>query len=367
MELKEYLIEQIEKHPAIQPRDVVKLCYQAAFGAEHLLSDIERARTYFYSEYDSVEASDGVLYEEISPEVCRVNLPAWKAGGMPAEWLFRMFAHSASVPHGSRERFLGYLETADEVQRRVETAFSDEEWKEFLEEYKAAGMSAVHHSREYREAEHPSYRIINRKYLSLFPVLRQAANLQTVNQSAVNRQQDADESRSRVIALDGRAASGKSTMAGMLEEILEAGVIHMDDFFLPPALRTDARFAEPGGNVHYERFAEEVLPKLKSREAFSYRVFDCGIMDYHGKREVAASEWRVVEGSYSMHPAFGNYADLSVFLDVSGEEQMNRILARNGEEMAAMFSKRWIPLEETYFAGCQVRERAQLVFGEPDK
>ena len=42
-------------------------------------------------------------------------------------------------------------------------------------------------------------------------------------------------------------------------------------------------------------------------------------------------------------------------------------LARNGEEMAAMFSKRWIPLEETYFAGCQVRERAQLVFGEPDK
>ena len=155
--------------------------------------------------------------------------------------------------------------------------------------------------------------------------------------------------------------------AGMLEEILEAGVIHMDDFFLPPALRTDARFAEPGGNVHYERFAEEVLPKLKSREAFSYRVVDCGIMDYHGKREVAASEWRVVEGSYSMHPAFGNYADLSVFLDVSGEEQMNRILARNGEEMAAMFSKRWIPLEETYFAGCQVRERAQLVFGEPDK
>ena len=61
-----------------------------------------------------------------------------------------------------------------------------------------------------------------------------------------------------IIAIDGRAASGKSTLAQQLGELLDADVIHMDDFFLPPSLRTKERLSEPGGNVHYERFAEEV-------------------------------------------------------------------------------------------------------------
>ena len=42
----------------------------------------------------------------------------------------------------------------------------------------------------------------------------------------------------------------------------------MDDFFLPPALRTPERRSEPGGNVHYERFLTEVLPNLRSEDLF---------------------------------------------------------------------------------------------------
>ena len=46
-----------------------------------------------------------------------------------------------------------------------------------------------------------------------------------------------------VIALDGRAAAGKSTLAAALAETLQAAVIHMDDFFLPLALRAPQRLA----------------------------------------------------------------------------------------------------------------------------
>ena len=53
-----------------------------------------------------------------------------------------------------------------------------------------------------------------------------------------------------VIALDGRAAAGKSTLAAALAETLQAAVSHMDDFFLPLALRTPQRLAQPGGNIH---------------------------------------------------------------------------------------------------------------------
>ena len=164
-----------------------------------------------------------------------------------------------------------------------------------------------------------------------------------------------------VIALDGPAASGKTTLAEMLAVLLPADVIHMDDFFLPIPLRTPERFAQPGGNVHYERFCEEVLPKLRQPDGFSDQRFDCSHMDFRGERTVRTARFRIVEGSYSTHPALGDYADLVVFSAVDPEEQMARILRRNGQEKAERFRREWIPMEEAYFAACQTRENADIV------
>ena len=46
MEFNDFFLEQMERHPAMEARDAVKLCYQAAFGAEHLLQDREAAYRY---------------------------------------------------------------------------------------------------------------------------------------------------------------------------------------------------------------------------------------------------------------------------------------------------------------------------------
>lgn len=163
-----------------------------------------------------------------------------------------------------------------------------------------------------------------------------------------------------VIALDGPAASGKTTLAEMLKTLLPADVIHMDDFFLPIPLRTPERFAEPGGNVHYERFREEVLPQLRHSEAFSYRRFDCSVMDFRGERTVGTLPFRIVEGSYSTHPALGCYADVAVFSRVDPAEQMERILRRSGPEKAERFRREWIPLEEAYFSAYEIEQKADL-------
>ncbi|MBS6367782.1 MAG: hypothetical protein KH420_10635, partial [Clostridiales bacterium] len=66
------------------------------------------------------------------------------------------------------------------------------------------------------------------------------------------------------LAIDGRAAAGKTTLACQLQQHFGAAVIHMDDFFLPAELRTASRLQTPGGNVHYERFLQEVAPALPS-------------------------------------------------------------------------------------------------------
>ncbi len=344
MGFEAYLLEQLQNHPSLQPQDAVKLCYQAAFGAEHLLADADRAAAYLRVEYESVAPQDIPLYECVSPEVCRVNLAAWKYHGLPVEWLFRIFSASAKEKYAGEVLFRAYLKQAAEVL--AGNAFSGEDWERYLREYEKNGISPVHHSEIYRKQEHPAYRIIHRKYTRIFPILVKATSI---------------KKHPCIIAIDGRAASGKSTMAAWLSDILQGDIIRMDDFFLPMELRLAERFTVPGNNVHHERFAEEVLPHLGKAESFSYRIFDCGRMDYHGKREIDTGDFRIVEGSYSCHPLFGRYADITVFSDVAAEEQLARILRRNGEAMAELFRSRWIPLEEDYFEKYLISETTDII------
>ena len=47
------------------------------------------------------------------------------------------------------------------------------------------------------------------------------------------------ESERLVIAIDGGAASGKTTLAGELAKRFGGACVHMDDFFLRPEQRTE--------------------------------------------------------------------------------------------------------------------------------
>jgi len=336
------LTEQLRLHPAMRGEDVLKLCRQAAVGPEHILGDTAAARRYFDAEFSAVEARPKApLFEVISPDFVRVDLGAWKARGLPSEWLFNLFAASARHFDDGDAVFREYRRTAE----RVLPEALRQEFRR-LAPNPAAG---AHHSEAYRRAERPAYRLVDTRFVNTLPVLLAAAKL--------------PERPVRVIAVDGRAASGKTTLARQLERVLDAGVVHMDDFFLPPELRTPERYREPGGNVHYERFAAEVLPRLAAPEPFSYRVFDCSTLRLDKVATVRRSAWRIVEGAYSLHPKFGNYADLKVFYDIAPEEQLRRLKERNGEAGARVFQTRWIPLEENYLRTFGIRERADLVIG----
>lgn len=164
-----------------------------------------------------------------------------------------------------------------------------------------------------------------------------------------------------ILAVDGMAAAGKTTAAQYLSSRWNAPVVHMDDFFLPPELRTAERLSEPGGNVHYERFSSTVLPALKTNAPISYRAFDCSVMAYGKTRTIPASPIVIVEGAYAMHPLFGTYWDLSAFFTVTPEEQKRRIIARGGEEVWTMFRDRWIPMENAYHVAFGVQDRADII------
>lgn len=163
-----------------------------------------------------------------------------------------------------------------------------------------------------------------------------------------------------VIAIDGRAASGKTTLADYLRLMFGAGIVHTDDFFLPQSLRSEERLREAGANIHYERFIKEVLPFVRSGEEFSYRRYDCKEMAFNSLACVENAQLLIVEGAYSCHPIFTRYYDIAVFSDVEKNEQMRRIIERNGEKSAQMFLNRWIPLEEEYFKAYDIEKCADI-------
>lgn len=330
-----YIEEQLIRHPCMQPGDILKLCYQAAYGADHLLTDLVKAEAYFDQEFEAAAPDDAPLYELISPDMARINLRAWKKAGLPGAWLFRLFTLSSKMP--VRGDVLTYLEEAEILN------ISD--FHAARIEYEQKGCPSVHHSDIYRQTELPSYRVIHRRLLRLIPILKRAALVKG--------------NAPYILAVDGRAASGKSTIAAQLAYVLDGSLVHMDDFFLPPEFRTQARLEAPGGNVHYERFQEEVIPFLRG-SAFSYRRFECSRMAYGDRVTVPERPWRIVEGSYSLHPTFGTYYDISVFSSVSPEEQLRRIEVRNGAAMLTMFQEKWIPMEERYFTTFDVAGTAMV-------
>lgn len=174
----------------------------------------------------------------------------------------------------------------------------------------------------------------------------------------IKKRQQAD--KRLLVSIDGRCAAGKTTLAKALKEKLDCDVIAMDHFFLPPEKRTEKRLQEPGGNVDYERFLEEVLLPLKAGKPFSYQPYDCQSQSFSEPIPIACKSVSIVEGSYSCHPTLWDAYDLHIFLTITPDLQMQRILHRNGSDKAEIFRTKWIPLEEKYFQHFSVEERCEV-------
>ena len=170
-----------------------------------------------------------------------------------------------------------------------------------------------------------------------------------------------EQHESVIVAIDGDAAAGKSTLAGQIAGYFGCDVIHMDDFFLPPPLRTDERMGEVGGNVHYERFNTEVATPLLAQKAFYFKPFDCTIMDFGDKKTFKPSKLTIIEGAYSLHPTLAHIYNYKIFMQADPTVQMQRIHARNGAEMAKKFESIWIPMEKRYQNELRIKEMCDIV------
>lgn len=161
-----------------------------------------------------------------------------------------------------------------------------------------------------------------------------------------------------VIAIDGKCCSGKSSLAEILRNHYDALLIKTADFYLPIEARTESRMKEIAGHMDYERFNDDVVDNLGKE--FTYYTYNRDIDKFDKIEVVKNNRLIIVEGTYSLLPYFDRYYDLSIFLDIDYDIQIQRIIARNGENNLKEYVNKWIILENRYFNFYNIKHKADI-------
>ena len=160
----------------------------------------------------------------------------------------------------------------------------------------------------------------------------------------------------RIIGIDGRCASGKTTLSNLLAGRFPVRIFHMDDFYLPVGQRVDGWEQIPCANMDFDRMIETVLRPAGKGEAVQYQAYSCREKRLLPPVELDCQPLTIVEGSYSHYPELIPFYDLTVFLTCSKETQKRRLIEREGERYPN-YERLWIPLEEGYYRRYQVGEQ----------
>jgi uridine kinase len=159
----------------------------------------------------------------------------------------------------------------------------------------------------------------------------------------------------RWIGVDGKGATGKTTLAGQIAAALPGSVlVHIDDFARP-----DVRGWE------LDRFVRQILKPLLAGRPGRYQRWDFD-------RNVGA-EWHtvpvgvpvIVEGVSATDERLGVPWDFTIWVEVPYQLRLARALERDGPQMMERWLTDWMPSEDAYEQEQRPQERVDLVYRPP--
>ena len=169
-----------------------------------------------------------------------------------------------------------------------------------------------------------------------------------------------------LVALDGRSAAGKSTLAAVVAPLVGAAVIDGDDFYSGGDAETwDAMSAaEKASHCIDWRRQRPVLEKLARGETASWRPYDWEEDDGSLADDPVTCDPApviILDGAYSARPELADLFHLRVLLDVPADLRKKRLVQREGDGHREDWNRRWHDAEQWYFSEVMPRESFGLV------
>jgi uridine kinase len=153
-----------------------------------------------------------------------------------------------------------------------------------------------------------------------------------------------------LVAIDGHGGAGKSSLARRIRDALDdVTVICLDAFSRPTVTGTDWR-----------RFMAQVLNPILSGRPGRYRQWDWDHDRPGGWQVVPTGGVVVVEGVGATRRELGHPWHLTIWVAAPTDLRLQRGVEREGEEMRAVWTDRWMPQEDAYVAEQRPDERADL-------
>lgn len=333
------LKEHLQRYPQMQGQDIIKLTYQNEFGCEHMVSDSQKSLQRIIDESGEL-SKQKIRVEPIGNNLARLYFG--QLTRIEAYTIHQLFVWTAHTYQGNTDAFIQKLQ-------ECKNWLNNPKISQEIDQYLSNGIQAVRHSSHYHEEYDPHYRVIRADLAFCYPLFLKINQLQS-------------KKKTLLIAIDGKCGSGKTTLASLLNEVYQGNIFHMDDFFLQPHQRSAQRLSKPGENVDHERFLKEVLEPLSQQKEIIYQPFNCSIMQLSDQMTtIPFHAISFIEGTYSLHPDLIDYYDLKIVTTIDDETQMERILKRNGPDLAKKFEDIWIPLENNYFNQLDIFSKADIL------
>lgn len=162
-----------------------------------------------------------------------------------------------------------------------------------------------------------------------------------------------------IIAIDGKACSGKTTLSEHLKEKYNATIIHLDDFYKPRNKLEQVDLTLNEGNIDYLRFIKEIINNL-DKSSLDYIKFNCFTQKKESPIKLELTNIIIIEGTYSLNPRLNEYYDFSIFYDLDEKSQFERIKKRNKDNYSYFIST-WVKLETNYFNTFKIKENSDYI------
>jgi uridine kinase len=183
------------------------------------------------------------------------------------------------------------------------------------------------------------------------------------------------ERKKVLIAIDGRGASGKTTLASQLENLLlqaekpTVQLIHMDDFLKPQIIRQGPKRIknESAAYCDRQRLIAEVLNPWRKGEASLYAQYNWFEDSLSAQSSLNPSDILIVEGVFSLHSELRAFYDLSIWLECDADACLKQALSRDGEEASRFWKELWIPEETHYLEVERPDQFADFVLSVPPR
>ncbi len=153
---------QMADYPKSTLQDIYKSFYQDRFGPGHMITDTASARSYLMRELSEMTNISAVYYEPTGNEGrhVRVYLSAVADSLITAEQLLDAFVRSANMDKGENTDWEAEWNCIVSVITKHGINLNDFDKDVAMLNEASRNRQAVHHSRNYNEAYHPHYRIV---------------------------------------------------------------------------------------------------------------------------------------------------------------------------------------------------------------